>query len=414
MPVVTLCPLVTCAHGLRLLACLFLAAALVAGEGAATEPAPLAPEAAEDRDASSPPAAIEDPAPAAPEWGPLEILGESIAPGEARGLQLKSHDSFTAGLVALRGAGPGPTLCVTAGIHGDELNGVAIARRLVDETDPQQLLGSLVIIPIVNTHGFRNGSRYLPDRRDLNRYFPGNRRGSAASRIARHLFEQLVRHCHALVDLHTGSLNRTNLPQIRADLRAVPNLRLAWGFGVEHVVHSVGQAGTLRRSASDAGLPAVVYEAGEPLRFDPEEIERGVGGIQTLLESLGMAPRAEPRERRQRHYTKTSWVRANEAGIYVPAVALGQSVERGDVLADISDPFSSRKTRIRSPRSGRVIGMAVGQVVIPGFALFHLGEEDSAAPGAEENGNGAELHAAEPAADSEGALRTELLEERPE
>src|SRR5690606_29529395 len=153
--------------------------------------------------------------PRAPDWGPLEMLGATIPPGEAKRLRFESLDSFTAGLWAARGVAPGPTLCVTAGVHGDELNGIAIARALVDETDPRETAGTLIVVPIVNAYGFRNGSRYLPDRRDLNRYFPGRRNGSAAARIAYQFFEQVVRRCDALVDLHTGSLNRANLPQIR-------------------------------------------------------------------------------------------------------------------------------------------------------------------------------------------------------
>jgi hypothetical protein len=330
--------------------------------------------------ASAAPARAQEPIPAEappeePGWGALELLGETIAPGEARRLQLDVHDGFRVGLVVLRGSGPGPTLCVVAGIHGDELNGVAIAQRLADESDPTQLLGSLVVAPIVNAHGFLNGTRYLPDRRDLNRHFPGRARGSAASRIAHELFERVIRRCDGVVDLHTGSFNRANLPQIRADLGHVQNLRLAWGFGTEHVVHSIGEEGTLRRAAGEAGLAAVVYEAGEPLRFQPEKIDLGVRGIRTLLESLGMLPGSATARRPQRHYHRTQWVRADASGIYIPTVKLGAQVQRGQPLAHVTDPFSSRRTEIHAPRDGRVLGMAIGQVVMPGFALFHIGEE---------------------------------------
>jgi hypothetical protein len=200
--------------------------------------------------------------PHAPDWGPLEFLGDVIPPGESRRLRFESLDSFTAGLVAMRGVAPGPTVCVTAGVHGDELNGIAIARRLIDETDPAALAGTLVVVPIVNAYGFRNGSRYLPDRRDLNRYFPGSPRGSAASRIAHQFFQQVMRGCDSLVDLHTGSLNRANMPQIRTDLSAIDNLRLSWGFAIEHVIHSIGQPGPLRRAANE--LLAISSSAASP------------------------------------------------------------------------------------------------------------------------------------------------------
>ncbi len=355
--------------------------------------------------------------PHAPDWGPLEFLGEVIAPGESRRLRFESLDSFTAGLVAMRGVAPGPTMCVTAGVHGDELNGIAIARRLIDETDPAALAGTLVVAPIVNAFGFRNGSRYLPDRRDLNRFFPGSPRGSAASRIAHQFFEQVVRGCDSLVDLHTGSLNRANLPQIRTDLSAIDNLRLAWGFSIEHVIHNIGQPGTLRRAANDAGIPAVLYEAGEPGRIDKKEIERGVAAITAVLSSLGMAQSDAVTPVAQRMYGRTQWVRSDASGIYVPFVALGDVVEPGQPVAEITDPFSSERAEIRAPIAGLVIGMALGQVVIPGFALLHIGIEAEPAPvlrsadGPEPPpGNGD----ADRKPDAEDQIRSELADERPE
>jgi hypothetical protein len=380
-----------------------------------------APEASIPPDEPAPPADAAIPAgetapPAGePAWGAFELLGETIPPGEARSLEL-DHHGFRVAVEGLRGAGPGPTLCVVAGIHGDELNGVAIARRIVDETDPAHLLGTLVVAPIVNAHGFLNGSRYLPDRRDLNRHFPGRSRGSAASRIAHEFFERVVRRCDGIVDLHTGSFNRTNLPQIRADLGELRNLRLAWGFGTEHVVHSVGEEGTLRRAAAEAGLAAVVYEAGEPLRFQPEKIELGVRGIRTLLESLGMRPGSATARRPQRHYHRTQWVRADASGIYIPAVKLGQRVERGQPLALVTDPFSSRRTEIHAPRDGRVLGMALGQVVIPGFALFHIGEEQAGPLAAADPapGPGAEATADAPVAAGTPLPSSELAEDHSE
>lgn len=369
------------------------------------------------------PAAASPPLPPhAPDWGPLEMLGETIPPGEARRLRFESLDSFTAGLVALRGVAAGPTLCVTAGVHGDELNGIAIARRLADETDPHETAGTLLVVPIVNAHGFRNGSRYLPDRRDLNRFFPGRPNGSAASRIAYQFFEQVMRRCDALVDLHTGSLNRANVPQIRTDLSEVDNLRLAWGFPTEHVIHSVPQPGTLRRAANDAGIAAVLYEAGEPGRIDQEEIERGVAAIHAVLGSLGMAQSAAVTPASQRLYGRTQWVRSDASGIYVPFVDLGDAVAAGERLGEVTDPFSSESTEIHAPIAGRVIGMALGQVVIPGFALFHLGVEEPApartevAGPAEPPGNGrGERGGARKAGDgAEDRMRRELAEERPE
>lgn len=396
-----------------------------AGLAAAEDPAaidvaaPAAPpaEAPAVGAAASPSGPPPAPGHAGAAWGPLGFLGDTVPPGESRRLRFESLDSFTAGLVALRGVAPGPTLCVTAGVHGDELNGIAIARRLADETDPRALAGTLVVVPVVNAFGFRSGSRYLPDRRDLNRYFPGRPEGSAAARIAHQFFEQVVRGCDELVDLHTGSLNRANVPQIRTDLAQVDNLRLAWGFATEHVIHSVPQPGTLRRAADDAGIATVLYEAGEPGRIDQEQIERGVAAIQSVLGSLGMLQRATAEPVAQRLYGRAQWVRADASGIYVPLVELGADVQPGQRLAEVTDPFSSSRQEIVAPVAGRVIGMALGQVVMPGFALFHIGIEDAPMPapiaGARDpapppaNGDDA-------AAEEDEVRQRELAEERPE
>ena len=317
-------------------------------------------------------------------WGPLEILGRTIPPGTARRVPLSVLGSFQTVLVAMRGVEAGPTLCVVAGIHGDELNGVAIARRLIDETDPHDLHGSLVVVPIVNDFGFQNGTRYLADRTDLNRNFPGRSRGSSAARIAHEFFDGVIRHCDGVADLHTGSLNRANLPQVRTDLGDAESLRLARGSGALHVVHSVGPSGTLRRAASEAGVPALVYEIGEPLRLQSEEIEFGVGALRTLLGSLGMLPHARWVSPVQHRYPRTHWIRSDTSGIYVPLVDLGANVAPGQMLAEVTDPFSGRRSSIHSIREGRVLGMAVGQVVIPGFALFHIGEAEGQARPADE------------------------------
>lgn len=386
-----------------------------ADEAAGPDTSPVdAPGAAEAEETPAVGARAPEPTavPRAPDWGPLEMLGATIPPGEAKRLRFESLDSFTAGLWAARGVAPGPTLCVTAGVHGDELNGIAIARALVDETDPREMAGTLIVVPIVNAYGFRNGSRYLPDRRDLNRYFPGRRNGSAAARIAYQFFEQVVRRCDALVDLHTGSLNRANLPQIRTDLAEVDNLRLAWGFSTEHVIHSRPQPGTLRRAANDAGVAAVLYEAGEPGRIDQAEIERGVDAIRAVLASLGMAQAQAVTPVSQRLYGRTQWVRSDASGIYVPLVELGTTVEAGQRIAEVTDPFSSESTEIVAPIDGRVIGMALGQVVIPGFALLHIGVEAPAPPSEEL----AASLAADPDQDDPDAtvLESELADERPE
>ena len=233
----------------------------------------------------------------------LDLLGEHVLPGTSARLVWSPDQSFegiavpTAVLV-VHGVRDGPTLCLTAALHGDELNGIEIVRRVLYELDPQQLSGTVIGVPIVNLHGFRRSSRYLPDRRDLNRFFPGAARGSSASRIAHSFFEQVVRRCNALVDIHTGSFQRTNLPQLRADMKVPAVADLTAGFTATSVLHSAGEAGTLRRAAVEAGIPAVTLETGEPGRLQENKIEHGTQGIAGLLDHLGMrrarerAPRA--------------------------------------------------------------------------------------------------------------------------
>jgi predicted deacylase len=315
-------------------------------------------------------------------WAPVEILGESVQPGTRWRLAWLGGESFAgdtlpAPVQVVRGGRPGRTLCLTAGIHGDELNGIEIVRRVLLELDPNHLAGMVVGVPIVNLHGFRRSSRYLPDRRDLNRYFPGRPRGSSASRIAHSLFEEVIHHCDAVVDIHTGTFHRANIPQLRANLAVPEVLALARGFGAEVVVHSVGGRGTLRRAATDAGIPAITYEGGEPMRFQTSEVDRGVNGVLRLLGSLDMLTTLGVSRERQEVYTRSRWIRVDEGGILLSRVELGDRVQGGDVLGTVTDPISNETTQILAPESGRVIGLALNQVVIPGFATHHLGVVDA-------------------------------------
>ncbi|HLT89649.1 MAG TPA: succinylglutamate desuccinylase/aspartoacylase family protein [Woeseiaceae bacterium] len=349
---------------------------------------------------------------------PLKLLHGEVPPGTAQRLSWSATELFegvpvSTPVLVVNGRMPGPTLCLTAAVHGDELNGIEMVRRVMHDLNPKEVSGAVIGVPIVNLQGFRSASRYLPDRRDLNRYFPGRSYGSVASRIAYQFFEQVVRRCSALVDLHTGSLNRANLAQIRADLREVDNLRMAWGFGAEHIVHSVGQPGTLRRAANEAGIASVLYEAGEPRRIEATEIERGVEGLQSLMRSLDMLPGEPALAVQQRLYGRTHWVRSDASGIYVPFVGLGEEVQAGQPLAEVTDPFSrTGRYVVFAPLPGRVLGMARGQVVIPGFALFHIGLEDPTVSATDAEEVAAETEDAEN--DGDRALRAELAEERPE
>ena len=311
-------------------------------------------------------------------WGDAHILDYEVAPGETRRLFLRASESFAGDSVEIpvliiRGERAGPVACLIAGVHGDELNGIEIVRHLFEHVSPKEVSGMLIGVPVANLHGFRRGSRYLPDRRDLNRYFPGHPAGSSASRIASAIFEGVVRHCDSLVDFHTGSFYRTNLPQLRADLGMDEVLKVARAFGIGVVVHSEGMVGTLRRASTDAGIPAITDEAGEPTRFQNKEISRGVEGSRNMLSALGLLDGGDTGPRQQRIYYRSRWVRVNDGGIFITQRKLGERIGSGDLLGTVTDPVSNERTHLVAPVSGRILGMAVSQVVIPGFAAFHIG-----------------------------------------
>ena len=272
----------------------------------------------------------------------------------------------------------GPALCLTAAVHGDELNGVEIIRRVIYGLDPTQLRGTIIAVPVVNVHGFQRASRYLPDRRDLNRYFPGDPKGSSAARIGHAFFSEVISHCTWLVDIHTGSFHRTNLPQLRANLLDDSVRKLTELFGQSVVLHSEGAEGTLRRAATDAGIPAFTIETGEPLRFQPEEVAEGVKGIQSLMRGLGLMDGKPNSSRDQSVFYRSMWLRADQGGILFSQAKLGDKVTPGQVLGSVTDPISNAGSFIHSPVKGRIVGMAVNQMVMPGFAAYHVGVTEEA------------------------------------
>lgn len=276
-------------------------------------------------------------------------------------------------ILVVNGATPGKTLCLTAAIHGDELNGIEMIRRVIFDIDPAKLTGTIIGVPVANIMGFRRNSRYLPDRRDWNRYFPGNTHGSAASRLAHSFFTKIIMHCDALVDLHTGSFHRTNLPQLRADLADENVARLAQNFGVIAVLNGRGNPNSLRAAAVRAGIPAVTLEAGEPMAMQNDVVEEGVNAITTLLAKTGMYGKKPRWTRIAPVYYRSAWVRANQSGILFSKATLGQRVKEEDVLGTVTDPITNARATIRSPYNGRIIGMALDQVVLPGFAAYHIG-----------------------------------------
>ncbi|VUD56444.1 N-alpha-acetyl-L-2,4-diaminobutyric acid deacetylase [Thalassocella blandensis] len=306
------------------------------------------------------------------------ILGVEVPPNTKTRLVWSPEEKLSGlaertPVLVVNGAHAGQTLCLTAALHGDELNGIEMIRRVMYNLDPGELTGTVVGVPVVNLMGFRRNSRYLPDRRDLNRYFPGNTSGSSASRIAYSLFHEIILKCDALVDLHTGSFHRTNLTQLRADLSVPAVSDLAHQFGAIAVMNSRGNYGSLRAAAVRAGVPTVTIEAGEPMRLQNDVVAEGVKAIRTLITNLGMYGSASRWFKSAPVYYKSYWVRADQSGILFSKISLGERVSPGEVLGTVTDPITNARSEIISPYHGRILGMALDQVVMPGFAAYHIG-----------------------------------------
>lgn len=306
------------------------------------------------------------------------ILGVEVPPSTSTRLVWTPED-VVSGLaertpvLVVNGKTPGKTLCLTGAVHGDELNGIEMIRRIMYQLKPEELTGTVIGVPVVNIMGFRRNSRYLPDRRDLNRYFPGNTHGSSASRIAHSFFTNIIRHCDALVDIHTGSFHRTNLTQLRADLSNEQVAELAQSFGVIAVLNSRGNSGSLRAAAVRAGIPSVTVEAGEPMRMQSDVVAEGTKAIEMLLAKMGMYGRTSKWTRQAPVYYKSVWVRSDQSGILFSRAPLGKRVVKGEVLGTVTDPITNKRSDVVSPYQGRILGMALDQVVLPGFAAYHIG-----------------------------------------
>lgn len=306
------------------------------------------------------------------------ILGAEVEPGTSTRLSWSPGGSISGlsqptPVLVINGAKPGPTLCLTGAIHGDELNGIEIIRRVVYDINPDNLSGKIIGVPIVNLQGFQRTSRYLPDRRDLNRYFPGSATGSMASRIAYSLFNNVITHCNYLIDIHTGSQLRNNLLQLRANMGHPEVAAFAQQFDDISVVNSIGGIGMLRTAATLYGIPTVTLEAGESLRIQKDQIKSGVKSINGLLDQLGMYSNLFVWGEPEPVYYQSRWVRAATGGILFSEVQLGEQVSTGDVLGIIIDPITNESTDIVADSDGRIIGIAVDQVVMPGFAAYHIG-----------------------------------------
>jgi predicted deacylase len=315
---------------------------------------------------------------ATPKRAPIVIAGVEVAAGERQDFEIPLAKLLTGTpldlpVSVIHGRRPGPAMLICAAIHGDEINGVEIIRQLLGILDPARLSGTLVATPIVNVFGFIEQRRYLPDRRDLNRSFPGSQRGSLASRLANTFLNQVVAPCQYVIDLHTASRHRTNLPQIRADVEDEETRRCALAFGAPVMIHARLRDGSLRAAASRRGIRVLLFEGGEALRFDAEAIKAGVRGVLRVMSSLDMWKSSRRRETPEPFEAQTSqWVRARRSGMLHVEVALGQEVFAGRRLGFITDALGKRITIVSAPADGVVIGYATNPLVYRGDALVHV------------------------------------------
>lgn len=314
-----------------------------------------------------------------PENSGLTILQTTVPPGFLERLALRFGDSYAgdklaAPVLVAHGRAPGPTVCLTAAIHGDELNGIEVVRRVFAGLEPEQLSGTVIGVPVVNLPGFANGTRETPDRRDLNRYIPGRPDGSFADRIADRLYQGLiVPHCDRLIDFHTGSFNRANLPQLRANLHDPQVREFARMFGATPVLQKRGGRHMLRRVATEAGIPSVTFELGTSATVQADLVVYAERVVTAALVGLDMLPGTPPAGESQPVYGDPRWVRTPQGGIFMSRKALGATVKAGERIGVIANPLTEEAIQITAPISGRILGMASNQAVLPGYGVFHLG-----------------------------------------
>lgn len=313
---------------------------------------------------------------------PITIGGMTVLPGERKTVdlvvgKLYTHSELTMPVQVLCGKLAGPVLFVSAAIHGDELNGVEIIRRLLKVKSLNSLKGTLIAVPIVNLHGFINHTRYLPDRRDLNRSFPGSEKGSIAGRMAHLFLNEIVKKSTHGIDLHTGAINRSNLPQIRANLDDELTMQLAQAFATPLMLNSNLRDGSLRAAAVKNNIPILLYEAGEALRFDEFAIRGGVRGIINVMRELDMItkPRKKTELKKSIIARSSFWIRAPHSGIFRSVVKDGDRVIANETLMGVvSDPFGESDIEVLSPSNGIVIGLMKMPLVNEGEALYHIAQ----------------------------------------
>lgn len=309
---------------------------------------------------------------------PISVGGIEVAPGKKQRFEipvsrLPTGSRLSMPVAVVNGRRAGPTVWLSGAIHGDELNGVEIIREVLSRLTVAGLRGAVIATPVVNVFGFIEQSRYLPDGRDLNRSFPGSARGSLAARLAKIFMEEVVLQSDLGIDLHTAAAHRINIPQIRADLEHPETLRLATAFGAPFIVDARLRDGSVRMAATKRDVPVLLYEGGQPQRFDTDAIDYGVNGVLRVLAAMEMGSWELPRIRRRPIRIESSrWVRARRSGIARLSISLGDQIEKGQKLGSITDALGQRPTGISATTSGWVIAFTQNPLVSQGDALVHI------------------------------------------
>ncbi len=312
--------------------------------------------------------------------GPLFIADEIIKPGEIKDIHLPISEAANTQpvyipITVIKGLRPGPTVFLTAAVHGDELNGTAILRNLINITKPKSLCGALVVVPILNIFGFLLRSRYLPDRRDLNRSFPGHPTGNMAQRVAHRFFNEIIAKCDFGIDFHTATHGRENFPHVRADMDKPNVKKLAKAFGVSILVNNKGPEGSLRKAATEKNIPTIIFEAGNPNAFERDIVNFGLKKTRGFLSKMGVL-RLKKKKRKNKPLQiivrKTVWIRSSRGGLLENSIKPGQIVTVGMRLAKITNPFGKDVHQIISPLNGLVIGISSNPVVNPGTPIAHV------------------------------------------
>ena len=312
----------------------------------------------------------------------VKIAGHEIRPGESKEIDIKiarlpSHTQIDTPIFVSRAQEDGPVLALMAGMHGDEINGIEIVRRILDTDLNKTKRGTVVCMPIVNVYGFINYSREVPDGKDINRSFPGNKDGSLASRVAYHLMKEVIPFIDYGIDFHTGGAARTNYPQVRCVMAQKINVELASAFHAPFTIDSPFRPHSLRQSSAKKNKTIIVYEGGESLRMDTQAIEVGLAGTLRLMKHLRMIDWAPEPTEENRIIWNSAWVRARTAGLFQSNIRCGQPVEKNQWVGTITDPFGEFKEQIKSPTKGYVVGLNNTPVVNAGDALMHIGLDDS-------------------------------------